>query len=454
MTTTKKVYPAGEEPKAKAGPGRTHVIAAIVLLLLAVIGVAVAVPLALANDGSSSDPMPTVEVSFKGSGEVNDYDEAAKTAVLDAMATAAGFLSTPSGSSITVTAASVLFKCTFPVATAEDAQAKGTALTANAGSKDALQAILTSANVPITVEAAPEVQLLDIPADHHNDDHHDDDGHNHGDGHDHGHEDEKEPLPPPPHMPPSPAPPPPLPANHGPFSSGCQAIPLAGRWMGNYGTSFVVNNTMWAQLSTWGQSYYEITQFTASMIIMKNPADDSYNAGKWSKIQHHSNGDGTHSYCMGVYDAASEEAAVAATMFYDANNATHGCGGSFGFSIISPYAMPVANKWVGNYGTQFTITDDHWYEASEWGTSTYTIFAYTSTYAILQNPADDSYNPGKWTKVEYHKVSSEGFHFCKTKYDAASWKEAYAEDTSAVYNTSDADAGCNGFGHSITTPMA
>jgi hypothetical protein len=36
-------------------------------------------------------------------------------------------------------------------------------------------------------------------------------------------------------------------------------------------------------------------------------------------------------------------------------------------------------------------------------------------------------------------------------YDAATWAAAYSTATTTIYNTSNAAAGCNGFGHTIVT---
>jgi hypothetical protein len=231
-----------------------------------------------------------------------------------------------------------------------------------------------------------------------------------------------------------------------------QSVALAGRWLGNYGTSFVVNNTMWLSHASWGTSHYTITQHTASQIIMQNPADDAYNPSLWTKVQFHSLGGGSYGYCMSVYDAATEAAALAAdtSAIYNASDAVAGCNG-FGHSIITPYHNPVAGSWLGNYGTQFTITDDTWTSVASWGTSAYTILLYTSSMIIMQNPADDSYNPSLWTKVEFHDSSTAGFSYCMTVYNGATYEAALSTSTLSSYNTSDAAAGCNGFGHTITT---
>ena len=86
------------------------------------------------------------------------------------------------------------------------------------------------------------------------------------------------------------------------------------------------------------------------------------------------------------------------------------------------------------------------------GSSTYTIEAYTSNWILMQNPVDAAYNPSLWTKVEFHTVGS-GFGYCMSVYNGASAPAALATDTSAIYNSSDASSGCNGFSHSVASPV-
>lgn len=64
-----------------------------------------------------------VTVGFTANGDVSDYDLAEQQVLLDAAARVAGFTSTPPGSTITITSASVNIEITFPVATAEEANA-------------------------------------------------------------------------------------------------------------------------------------------------------------------------------------------------------------------------------------------------------------------------------------------------------------------------------------------
>ena len=191
------------------------------------------------------------------------------------------------------------------------------------------------------------------------------------------------------------------------------------------------------------------------MIIMQNPADDAYNPSLWTKVEFHATSGGSYGYCMSVYTAPNESAAVAfyTSSIYNASDATTGCNG-FSHSVIAPYSNPIAGSWLGNYGSQLTVTDSTWTSVASWGTSVYTILLYTSSMIIMQNPADDAYNPSLWTKVEYHGSSAAGFSYCMSVYNAPTYQAAISTATlGTVYNSSNAASGCNGFSHSIMTTV-
>ena len=392
------------------------------------IAIALGVGLGLGLKDASLSPAPAVivQASFTAAGDVSDYTPSVQTALLSALAAAAGFSSTPAGARLTIVSQSVLITASFPVMNPVMRNNARAALAANVGSQATLQAFLTAemgAAAP-TVQSAIEVTIA-------------------------GTFGVAESSPPPP-----PPPPPAPPANTGPFeASVCQRLPIAGRWMDNFGTSFVINGTMWLQLASWGSSMYRVTQFTSTYAIMQNPANDAYNPSLWTKAEFHNLPGGSVGMCMTVYNAATEAAALAANTatVYNTSNPTSGCNG-FGHTVMTRYTNPLAGSWTSDWGTAFTISDHVWHESSSWGSSTYTILGYTPTYLIVQNPSTDAYNPSLWSKIEFHnRVASVGFRYCTTVYDAATWAAAYSTATTTIYNTSNAAAGCNGFGHTIVT---
>ena len=70
-----------------------------------------------------SPPPPTfVRVAFTVSGDVSDFTDTRKTAILSALSTAAGLGPTPPGANLTVTPASVRVEATLPVVSAGQSQ--------------------------------------------------------------------------------------------------------------------------------------------------------------------------------------------------------------------------------------------------------------------------------------------------------------------------------------------
>lgn len=97
------------------------------------------------------------------------------------------------------------------------------------------------------------------------------------------------------------------------------------------------------------------------------------------------------------------------------------------------------------------------WSVSSWGTSVRTInrtvYGTDTSAIIMQNPADDSYNPSLWTKMEYHMLNP-GWAFCSSVYNGASAQAALEADTTSIYDHTDATTGCNGFSHTTVTALA
>ena len=77
------------------------------------------------------------------------------------------------------------------------------------------------------------------------------------------------------------------------------------------------------------------------------------NPSKWKKTDFFVSGSGWK-YCDSVYNGETAAAALGATdaqTGFDASNATHGCGGQFGHSLLTPYALPIMGVWTTNYGS-------------------------------------------------------------------------------------------------------
>jgi len=128
---------------------------------------------------------------------------------------------------------------------------------------------------------------------------------------------------------------------------------------------------------------------------------------------------------------------------YDTSNADSGCNG-FGHSVASPFAMPIIGTWKDDWDTDIVITSTTWNGIN--------IEVYTDSLLVYQNPADASWNPSKWVKIEFHTIG-DGFGYCQSVMDGDTAAAALKADTSAIYDSSNADSGCNGFGHSVASPV-
>jgi hypothetical protein len=223
---------------------------------------------------------------------------------------------------------------------------------------------------------------------------------------------------------------------------------VKGTWLSNWGSYITVTSTTWYSVTSYGTSVYAIETLSNSQCIMQNPADDAYNPSKWTKNEYHATDDGW-AFCSSVYNA--ETAAAAAdtdtSAIYDSTAASGGCNG-FDHTLVTAYAMPIAGSWNDNWGGSMTITADEYKS----GDSTYQIEAYGANFILMQNPADDAYNPSKWTKMEFHTVGS-GFGFCMSVYNGDTATSALMTATiGTTYIAANATHGCNGFPHSIASP--
>merc|ERR1711924_565157 len=95
----------------------------------------------------------------------------------------------------------------------------------------------------------------------------------------------------------------------------------------------------------------------------------------------------------------------------------------------------MGGSWSTNWGESLTLSAE-----SSGASSTYPIEAYGDSFILMQNPADDAYNPSKWTKVEY-ATDGDDFGYCMTVYDGSSAKAAPTSDTSAFYDAANTTPG-------------
>ena len=228
-------------------------------------------------------------------------------------------------------------------------------------------------------------------------------------------------------------------------------VNIAGTWVDNWGGYVTVNNNYWYTGTSYGDNYNTIHSFTSNgdntgtIIFQTSPT--AYNPNTWSKIQYHAVGTG-FGYCTTAYGQASAQAAIDYEGVYDATDAAAGCGESgFSHSVATPYDMPITGSWTDNWGTSLSITNTVYTS----GTTEHAIELYTATYFVYKVPTTAEYNPGTYSKIQFHTVGN-GFGYCTSVYGAATAHEALT--TVGVYNSSDASGGCgsSGFAHSVASP--
>lgn len=119
-----------------------------------------------------------------------------------------------------------------------------------------------------------------------------------------------------------------------------------------------------------------------------------------------------------------------------------GCGGeSDGGPPNNPppgnQTLEVAGIWASTYGFDETITED------AWGTATIVMFDNGENYAITQQPADDEFNPSKFSKLVWTEPAEGRFHYCIVEFGLATAEEA--ERTTKTADPGDLAGGCGGF---------
>lgn len=111
-----------------------------------------------------ASPPPPVQVQFVASGTPEDFDEVKRSAILAALAAAAGVPST-AGASLEITPGSVNIIATFPVASSGAAASVVSLLTAAMSTAAAATSLLANAGVVgVTVESAPVVAVFYPPS--------------------------------------------------------------------------------------------------------------------------------------------------------------------------------------------------------------------------------------------------------------------------------------------------
>ena len=53
------------------------------------------------------------------------------------------------------------------------------------------------------------------------------------------------------------------------------AMPIAGTWTTNFGSTLTISATQWKSVASWGTSVHTIEAYGANWVLMQNPATDA-----------------------------------------------------------------------------------------------------------------------------------------------------------------------------------
>ncbi len=103
--------------------------------------------------------------------------------------------------------------------------------------------------------------------------------------------------------------------------------------------------------------------------------------------------------------------------------------------------------WTSDFGEE-TITSATWT-----GYVAQTVVQYDNreNIAILRNPEDDQYAPGKYSRVVWTEPEGDAFHYCMVAFGQDTAAAAAAAPESAVDRTDLDEKGCGGFPWSFLT---
>ncbi len=218
-------------------------------------------------------------------------------------------------------------------------------------------------------------------------------------------------------------------------------LDVAGTWADPWGTLHEVSDTAWIQTYIGAEPMtFLIAQYSndGQVLIAQNGPANTYDPNKWSRFDW-AEADSVLYFCQSVFDADTEDAALAATAG-DASDLEGGCGG-YGWSVLQE-PLFVRGSWSDDFGSAHTIHEATW----EIDDGKFEVSAYDNAaqVVIARNSVDNVYFPTLWSRFDW-TVSGTDLYFCQTAYNAES--ELAAEGTARA-NDADLAEGCSGFGWS------
>lgn len=218
------------------------------------------------------------------------------------------------------------------------------------------------------------------------------------------------------------------------------AIEVAGLWESEWGGLHRIDDAVW------GDAAVVSHDNAANTAVTRNRADDSWNPGKFARVQWTEPGpDGSFHHCVVAFGKATEEEAAADPAAVDPSApAAGGCGGFPWTRLFDP--IEVAGHYEDQFGFALAVS------TGSWGDATVVSFDGEANVAVTQNAADAAFDPGKFNRIVWTEPAADGaFHYCTVAFGKASAAEAEADPAAADASAPDA-GGCGGFPWSRMTP--
>lgn len=116
---------------------------------------------------------------------------------------------------------------------------------------------------------------------------------------------------------------------------------------------------------------------------------------------------------------------------------TGGSGGSAGSGGNAPGPIEIEGNWVSEYGPE-TIGEHYWET-----TVPAVIVEYSNqeNYAVLRNPEDAEFNPGKYGRNVWTEIDDDSFYYCTVAYMSET-PEATADDAEPADSSDPESGGC------------
>ncbi len=228
---------------------------------------------------------------------------------------------------------------------------------------------------------------------------------------------------------------------------------LFGNWEDTAGAFHGINDHAWLIWSGSDTARYAISQAASAggWLVAQNAASNASNPDMWSKFEWF--GLNQQTYFCQTENAAADEAAALATAPADQTDLTTGCGTAAWTMLTADHiVLEIGGVNVDEDSTEHTVTHSLWTQESSSGTEIWAItqFDNPTHYVIAQNDANNTLNPGQWSRWEWYWDLGPNWWICHVASDEAD--EASALAAGPADNTNPASSGCNGSGWTLLTP--